>query len=147
MHPAVTPNSLKVRVLTLLKRHPVKTLFFYSLSSELLILLFLFLAFLLTAEILLPGFISLRLNLTWYLIAVIAATSLLLIIGKTQSIQPSQIIHFEKPILLVSGLWACGIVAFSLHHFPWWTIVLLLILVSIVSLWAWRLFFKNTEAL
>ena len=46
-----------------LRKYPVRVLFLYSLFGELLVLLFLFLAFLWTAETVLPGFISLRLNL------------------------------------------------------------------------------------
>ena len=137
--------SLREHLLRLLKRHPVKTLFFYSLGSELLILLFLFFAFLLTTEITLPGFISLRLNLTWYLIGILAATSLVLFIGKNADIQPSQNIPFEKIFLILSGLWALGITVLSLHDFPWWVIVLLLIILAIVSTWFWRSFFKKTR--
>ncbi len=139
------PFSLENYLIKLLERHPVKSLFFYSLMSELLILLFLFLAFLLTAEIVLPGFISLRLNLTWYLIAILAATSLLLFIGKTENIRPVQSIRFERFLLALSGLWALGITSLSLYHFPWWAIVFLLIVFFIPSIWAWRAFFKDSK--
>ncbi len=145
MRISLSTFSLQEYVVKLLKRHPIKTLFFYSLMSELLVLLFLFLAFLLTAEIVLPGFISLRLNLTWYLIAILAVTSFLLFIGKTENIKPSQNIRFEKFLLALSGLWALGITSLSLYHFPWWAIVFLLIVFFIPSIWAWRTFFKDTK--
>lgn len=145
MHIPLTTTSLKEYVLKLLKRHPIKTIFLYSLLSELLVLLFLFLAFLLTTEILLPGFISLRLNLTWYLIAILTVTFFLAFIGQNTHIQPSQKIRFEKLLITISGFWALGIIALSLHHFPWWTIAFLLILLCITSLWAWRFLFRNIK--
>lgn len=145
MHISFSTFSLEESTVKLLKRHPVKTLFFYSLMSELLILLLLFFAFLLTAEILLPGFISLRLNLTWYLIAILAASALLLFIGKTVDIRPPQKIRFEKFLLTLSGLWALGITTLSLHHFPWWVIVFLLTVFFIPCIWVWRSFFKDTK--
>ena len=139
------PISPKQFFLKLIERHPVKTLFAYSLLSELLVLLFLFLAFLQTAEILLPGFISLRLNLTWYLILVIAGTAIILLIGHRQNIRPLQTRRFEKPLLVLGELWACGVISFSLHHFAWWTIALIVVALLVISVWAWNFFFAENK--
>lgn len=123
----------------LLRSHPVKTLFIYSLLGELLVILFVFFAFLTTAEILLPGFISLRLNLTWYIFFLLAASMLLLALGKAAHITPPQKIPLEKTFLTLSALWSLSVIGMSLFHFPWWSICFILVLLILVSIWAWKL--------
>jgi small-conductance mechanosensitive channel len=126
----------------LLKRYPIRTFFLYSLLSELLIILFLFLSFLLAAEILLPGFISLRLNLTWFLVFLLFMSSLVFYIGKTSEIKPSQKMRFEKVLIVISCLFSVSILTLSLYRFPWWSILIVLGCISLTSFWAWQSFLR-----
>lgn len=135
--------SLTQKIDSLLKRHPVKTLFAYSLFGEFLVLLFLFLAFLWTAETLLPGFISLRINLTWYLILLLLLTSLFLVFGKFQNIKPIQSKRFIKSLFSMIGLWSLLIIGVSLYHFSLWSILLILGCVMLISFLSWKHFFRD----
>lgn len=124
----------------------MKTLFAYSLMGELLVLLFIFLAFLMTAEILLPGFISLRLNLTWYLFLLLVGVFLLLLVGKISDIQPIHKIPLERGVVTLSSLWGVGIIGLSLYRFPWWSILILLGLLALVSVWAYQILYPKNNA-
>jgi hypothetical protein len=61
-------------------------------------------------------------------------------------IMPPQKIRFEDSLIFISCFFSLGIIALSLYRFPWWSIILILVTVSLVSFWAWRFFFASEEA-
>ena len=126
-----------------LRKYPVRVLFLYSLFGELLVLLFLFLAFLWTAETVLPGFISLRLNLTWYLVLLLLLANGFILFGKHYAIRPIQSSRFTKSLLALIGLWSILIVSISLYHFPLWSIAAIIGTFLLLSLLAWKHFLRN----
>jgi hypothetical protein len=139
-------SSFLITLNKAITRHPIRVLFLYSLLAELLILLSLLLALLLTAEIVLPGFISLRINLTWYVIALLTLSTLLIVIGKKQNIYPLPTPRLEKTALFFGGIWGTSIITLSLYRFPWWTILLIFIILVIMGYQGYRFFFKPHDA-
>ena len=100
--------------------------FFFSLSCELLVILYLFFFFLWTAEVFLPGFISLRINLAPYIALLLGATFGLVALGEHLDLSFPDNIRFEKTLISLCFLWGFIIVSVSLIDFPWWTILFLL---------------------
>ena len=135
-------RSLIQIIKSTLTRHPLRVLFTYSLVSELLILMYLFLAFLWTAEILLPGFISLRINLTWYLMSLLGASTTLALFGKAFDITPLNGKGIEKFALVVGSLWGISIVSLSLYGFPWWTALILVFFLAWVATIGFKTLFR-----
>ena len=112
--------------------------FLFSLCCELLLVLYLFFFFLWTAEIILPGFISLRINLAPYFATLLGFTFGLMYLGERAHYEFPRTFSLEKPLLILAILWSTGIVGLSLIKFPWWAIITLLITFLVVIFYFWK---------
>ena len=118
--------------------------FFFSLSCELLLVLYLFFFFLWTAETILPGFISLRINLAPYFATLLGLTFGLMYLGEQAHYEFSQTFSLEKPLLVLAILWSVGIVGLSLFKFPWWAILSLIIFFLMVIYYFWKTLLEDS---
>jgi hypothetical protein len=118
--------------------------FFFSLSSELLLVLYLFFFFLWTAETILPGFISLRINLAPYFATLLGLTFGLMYLGERAHFEFPKTFSLEKPLLVLAILWSIGIVGISLIKFPWWAILSLVTCFLIVIYYFWRILLEDS---
>ncbi|MCW1888601.1 MAG: hypothetical protein KIH67_003550 [Candidatus Moranbacteria bacterium] len=120
-----------------LRKSPVVA-FLFSLACELLLVLYLFFFFLWTAEIILPGFISLRINLSPYFATLLGFTFGLMYLGQQAHYVFPKNFSFEKPLFILAILWSTGIVGLSLIKFPWWAILSLLIAFFVIIFYFWK---------
>lgn len=119
--------------------------FFFSLSAELVLILYLFFFFLWTAEIILPGFISLRINLSPYFATLLGLTFGLMYLGQRAHYEFPKTSSFEKPLLILAILWSTSIVALSLIKFPWWAIISLLLAFFVIVFYFWKTLLEDRE--
>lgn len=135
------------RITSLLKKDSLtKTpllAFCFSLSCELLLVLYLFFFFLWTTEIVLPGFISLRINLAPYFATLLGVTFLLMYIGQLANYQFSKTFPFEKTLLSLILFWGIGTITISLIKFPWWAILSLLVSFVVIVVYFWRILLED----
>ena len=117
--------------------------FVFSLCCELLIVLYLFFFFLWTTEIILPGFISLRIDLAPYFATLLGATFILMYIGQLAHYEFPKTFPFEKTLLSLATFWGLGIVVISLIKFPWWAIVTLVASFILVVFYFWKLLLQE----
>lgn len=102
--------------------------FAYSLLVELLMLLYLLFLGLFTLEILLPGFVSVRINMAIFLATLILLTMATAMLGRFLGAHFPATASYEKLILSTLIAWGTGIIGISLISFPWWSLAVLLAL-------------------
>lgn len=100
--------------------------FGYSLLVELLALLYLLFLGLFTLEILLPGFVSVRINMAVFLATLIILTAGTAMLGRFLGAHFPATAPYEKLIVGTVIAWGIGIIGIALISFPWWSLAVLL---------------------
>ena len=117
----------------------------YALSTEALLIGYLYFIGLFTIETLLPTFVTVRFSLTKFFFLLLLATFLLSLLGRFLSLSFSWNITRKSPLLWLGILWAIGILTVSLIKFPFPIIPLLIGGFLVVGYLFWQIFFEEEK--
>lgn len=115
----------------------------YTLLVEALFIGYLAFAALFTAEMLLPTFITARVDLTKFFFILFLFSFVLTLLGNILSLSFHWNIHKKNPLLWIGLLWAVSIFILSLLNFPPFIIPFIIVAFFFIGFLFWKIFFSE----
>jgi len=127
-----------------LKKNGVLTIS-YALLTEALFIGYLAFIALFTLEMLLPTFVTVRLNLTTFFFILFSFSFVLAFLGHILNLTFDQKIQKKNPLVWIGLFWTIGILILSLSHFPLLLIPFIIITFLLIGYLFWKIFFDERD--
>ncbi|PIX90385.1 MAG: hypothetical protein COZ29_00310 [Candidatus Moranbacteria bacterium CG_4_10_14_3_um_filter_45_9] len=127
-----------------LKKNGVLTIS-YALLTEALFIGYLAFIALFTLEMLLPTFVTVRLNLTTFFFILFSFSFVLAFLGHILNLTFDQKIQKKNPLVWIGLFWTIGILILSLPHFPPLLIPFIIITFLLIGYLFWKIFFDERD--
>lgn len=115
----------------------------YALLAEALFIGYLAFISLFTLEMLLPTFVTIRLNLTTFFFILFFFSFVLALLGQILDLTFDQKMQKKNPLLWIGFLWTVSIFILSLTNFPLLFIPLIIIAFLLAGFLFWKIFFDE----
>lgn len=127
-----------------LKENGVLVVFYAILTEALFIGYLAFIAFF-TLEMLLPTFVTVRLDLTTFFFILFLFSFVLALLGRILDLTFDQKIQKKNPLVWIGFLWTISILILSLSNFPLLLIPFIIIAFLLIGFLFWKIFFDEKE--